>query len=105
MLDWLKKNTGIFLLALILAVSVWVSAVIAADPDETSPFPTPVTIEIVGQDPGLVITNVYTRQIELVLQAPRSVWARLTSTDNSIRAIVDISKLGVGSFQIPIQVQ
>ena len=105
MLDWLGKNLRIFLLALVLAVSVWVSAVIAADPDETRPFPTPVIIEIVGQDPALVITNTYTRQIELVLQAPRSVWSQLTSGKNSVRAIVDISNLGVGSFQVPIQVQ
>ena len=105
MLDWLGKNLRIFLLALVLAVSVWVSAVIAADPDETRPFPTPVIIEIVGQDPALVITNTYTRQIELVLQAPKSVWSQLTSGENSVRAIVDISNLGVGSFQVPIQVQ
>ncbi len=105
MLNWLRKNVGIFILAFVLAVSVWVSAVIAADPDETRPFPTPVPIEIIGQDPGLVITNTYTRQIEVVLQAPQSVWNQLTSGDNSVRAVVDISNLGVGSHQVPIQVQ
>ena len=105
MLNWLRKNTGIFLLAFVLAVSVWVSAVIAADPDETRPFPTPVAIEIIGQDPGLVITNTYTRQIEVVLQAPQSVWSQLTSGDNSVRAVVDISNLSVGKHQVPIQVQ
>jgi len=105
MLDWFRKNLGIFLLAFVLAVSVWVSAVIAADPDETRPFPAPVPIEIIGQDPGLVITNTYTRQIEVVLQAPQSVWGQLTSGDNSVRAVVDISNLSIGSHQVPIQVQ
>jgi len=105
MLNWLRKNVGIFILAFVLAVSVWVSAVIAADPDETRPFPTPVPIEIIGQDPGLVITNTYTRQIEVVLQAPQSVWNQLTSGDNSVRAVVDISNLSVGTHQVPIQVQ
>jgi len=105
MLDWLRKNLGIFILAFVLAVSVWVSAVIAADPDETRPFPTPVPIEIIGQDPGLVITNTYTRQIEVVLQAPQSVWNQLTSGDNSVRAVVDISNLSIGTHQVPIQVQ
>jgi YbbR domain-containing protein len=105
MLDWLRKNIGIFLLAFVLAVAVWVSAVIAADPDETRPFPTPVSIEIIGQNPGLVITNTYTRQIEVVLQAPQSVWTQLTSGSDPVRAIVDISNLGVGSHQVPIQVQ
>jgi len=105
MLDWLKKNTGIFLLAFVLAVSVWVSAVLAADPDETHPFPTPVPIEIIGQDPGLVITNTYTKQIEVVLQAPQSVWTQLTSGGNTVRAVVDISNLSIGTHQVPIQVQ
>ena len=105
MLDWLGKNLRIFLLALVLGGSFWFSAFIPADRDQTRPFPTPVIIEIVGQDPALVITNTYTRQIELVLQAPKSVWSQLTSRENSVRAIVDISNLGVGSFQVPIQVQ
>ena len=105
MLDWLGKNLRIFLLALVRAVCVGFSAFIPPDPFETRPFPTPVIIEIVGQDPALVITNTYTRQIELVLQAPKSVWSQLTSRENSVRAIVDISNLGVGSFQVPIQVQ
>jgi YbbR domain-containing protein len=105
MLDWLGKNLRIFLLAFVLAVAVWVSAVTAADPDDTRPYPTPVPIEIIGQDPGLVITNTYTRQIEVVLQAPQSVWAQLTSGTNSVRAVVDISNLSIGSHQVPIQVQ
>lgn len=105
MLDWLGRNLRIFALAFVLAVAVWVSAVIAADPDESRPFPTPVDIEIIGQDPGLVITNSYTRQIEVVLQAPQSIWGQLTSADNAVRAIVDISSLSVGTHQVAIQVQ
>lgn len=105
MLEWLRKNIGIFFFAFILAVSVWVSAVIAADPDDTRPFPTPIPIEIIGQDPNLVITNTYTKQIEIVLQAPQSVWNQLTSDDNSVRAVVDISNLSAGNHQVPIQVQ
>lgn len=93
------------MLAFFLALAVWVSAVTAADPDETRPYPTPVPIEIVGQDPGLVITNTYTRQIEVVLRAPQSVWRQLTSVKNSVRAVVDISNLSAGSHQVQIQVQ
>ncbi|OGN72196.1 MAG: hypothetical protein A2X25_00590 [Chloroflexi bacterium GWB2_49_20] len=105
MLDWLSRNVRIFILAFFLALAVWVSAVTAADPDETRPYPNPVSIEIVGQDPGLVITNAYTRQIEVVLRAPQSVWRQLTSEKNSVRAVVDISNLSSGSHQVQIQVQ
>jgi YbbR domain-containing protein len=64
-----------------------------------------VPIEIIGQDPGLVITNTYTRQLEVVLQAPQSVWSQLTAENNVVRAVVDISNLSIGTHQVPIQVQ
>jgi YbbR domain-containing protein len=105
MLNWLSKNIQTFLLAFFFALAVWVSAVTAADPDETRTFPTPITIEIVGQDPGLVITNTYTKQIEVELRAPQSVWRQLIAEKNSVRAVVDISNLSVGNHDVQIQVQ
>jgi YbbR domain-containing protein len=105
MLDWLSKNIRTFLLAFFLAVTVWVSAVTSADPDETRTYPAPVSIEIIGQDPGLVITNSYPKQIDLVLRAPKSVWALLASENDPVRAVVDISNLSTGTHQVPIQVQ
>lgn len=105
MLDWLSKNVRTFFLAFFLAVAVWVSAVTSADPDETHSYPTPVTIEIIGQDPGMIITNSFTRQIEVVLRAPKSAWSKLLAETNAVRAVVDISKLSSGSHLVPIQVQ
>jgi YbbR domain-containing protein len=105
MLDWLSKNIRTFLLAFFLSVAVWVSAVTSADPDETRTYPAPVSIEIIGQDPGLVITNSYPKQIDLVLRAPKSVWALLASENDPVRAVVDISNLSTGTHQVPIQVQ
>ena len=105
MLDWLSKNVRTFILAFFLALAVWISAVTSADPDETRTYPTPVSIEIVGQDPGLVITNSYTKQIDVVLRAPKSVWTRLTTGNDTVRAVVDISNLSAGTHQVPIQVQ
>ena len=105
MLDWLSKNVRTFILAFFLALAVWISAVTSADPDETRTYPTPVSIEIVGQDPGLVITNTYTKQIDVVLRAPKSVWTRLTTGNDTVRAVVDISNLSAGTHQVPIQVQ
>jgi YbbR domain-containing protein len=105
MLDWLSRNIRTFALAFFFALAVWVSAVTAADPDETRPFPASIPIEIVGQDSSLVITNVYSRQIDVVLRAPQSVWRQLTAKNNSVRAVVDLSNLGAGDHQVPIQVQ
>ena len=105
MFDWLSKNVRTFLLAFVLAMAVWVSAVTSADPDETHTFPTTVSIEIVGQDPGLVITNSYTKQVDVVLRAPRTVWTQLSAVKDPVRAVVDISNLSAGTHQVPIQIQ
>ncbi|NTU56709.1 MAG: hypothetical protein HGA79_10715, partial [Anaerolineales bacterium] len=42
-------NTRTFLLALVLGISVWVSAVTSADPDEIRIYPNPVPLEIIGK--------------------------------------------------------
>ncbi len=73
-LRWLAKNFGTLLTAFILAVIVWVSAVIASDPNEEHILERPVQIEIIGQDPNLQIMGDGSRDITLVLRAPTSVW-------------------------------
>jgi YbbR domain-containing protein len=105
MLAWIAKNYKTFILAFLLSIAVWVSAVTASDPDETRPFPTPITIEIIGQEPNMLITNDYTEQVEVVLQAPQSVWEQLTASSDTVHAIVDITNLAAGSHQVPIQFQ
>ena len=73
MIRWLGTNVRTFLWSFLLALAVWVAAVSAADPDEVRQYPNPVPIEIVGQDPGVVITGDIPQQVELVMRAPQSV--------------------------------
>ena len=105
MWDWIVKNYRTFLLAFLLAVAVWVSAVTASDPEITQAFPTPITIEIIGQEPNMLITNDYTKTVEMVLQAPKSVWDQLTATSDTVHAIVDITNMAGGKHDVPIQFQ
>ena len=105
MLRWIGKNLRTFLWAFVLAVAVWVSAVTAADPDEARPLASPAPIEIVGQDPGLVITGAYPQQAEVTLRAPRSVWEKLASEENAVRAILDLSGLSAGQHTVTVQIQ
>jgi YbbR domain-containing protein len=104
-LRWLAKNIGALLTAIILAVIVWVSAVIASDPNEEQILNRPVAIEIIGQDPSLQIMGSVTRNVTLVLRAPASVWNTLNNDPQSVRAWVDLSNLGPGSHDVPVQVQ
>ena len=101
----LATNIRTFLLALVLGIAVWVSAVSAADPDEVSAFPQSVPIEIIGQDASLIIINQLPSNVDVRIRAPRSVWETLNTEDNAVRAILDLSGLGAGEHTVPIQVQ
>ena len=94
-----------FLLAFILALAVWAIAVTASDPTQERIYPRPVEIEIIGQSPGLMLTSDVHDQITLDLSAPQSIWDRLLNDNIPVRAIVDLSGLGAGSHDLPIQIQ
>jgi len=98
------KNIRTFLLALVLGVSVWVSAVSAADPNEVRIYPMPIPIEVVGQDPALVLTSEIPPTMELSLRAPRSVWEMLTAREDAVRATLDLTGLSSGEHLVDIQV-
>lgn len=105
MIRWLGANLRTFLWAFLMAAAVWVAAVTAADPDQVQPYPNPIPLEIIGQDPGLVLTGEYPRQVSLTLRAPRSVWEQLTREENEPRAILDLAGLSAGQHTLDIQVQ
>ncbi|HSR06485.1 MAG TPA: hypothetical protein VLM42_04995, partial [Bryobacteraceae bacterium] len=100
----LAKNIRTFLLALVLGVSVWVSAVSSADPNEVRTFPRAIPIEVVGQDPALVRTSQVPPTMEISLRAPRSVWELLTAREDAVHAVLDLSGLSAGEHTVDIQV-
>ncbi len=105
MLRWLGKNIGSFLLALILAIIVWVAAVNASDPNEELIYPSPIPVETVGQATALLITNDYDDEIKLTLRAPHSVWEKILADKESIRAVLDLSGLEAGEYSLEPQIQ
>jgi len=104
-LRWLGKHIGTLLIAFILAVIVWVSAVIASDPNEEHILARSVPIEIIGQDPGLQIMSEIPQNVTLVLRAPNSVWTQLNNNQEAVSAWVDLSNLGPGVHDVAVQVQ
>lgn len=105
MLRWLGANFRTFLVALSLAIVVWISAVNSSDPDVTQLYPRPIPLEIVGQDPGLVQAGEIPEEVQLTLRAPESVWEALAGDPGAIRAILDLSGLSAGSHTVQVQVQ
>ncbi|MBN2147400.1 MAG: hypothetical protein JW726_08425 [Anaerolineales bacterium] len=102
---WLVSNISALLLAFILAVIVWVSAVLSADPNLEHPLDRNVPIELIGQDPGLQLMGNPSLNAALVLKAPSSVWNQLESDQSSVRAWVDLTGLGAGEHTVEVQVQ
>ena len=99
------KSIPTLFLALVLASVVWVAAVVQADPSEEKVYPNTVKIETIGQDPNLVITNQISDEISISLNAPQSIWQKLIREDNSVRAVVDLSGLGAGTYDVPVQIK
>jgi len=100
----LARNIRTFLLALVLGVSVWVSAVSTADPNEVRAYPNPIPLEVFGQDPSLVRTSDLPETVEVSLRAPRSVWELLTASEDNVRAVLDLSGMSAGEHTKEIQI-
>ncbi len=108
MLEFLRRLMRLLptlVTAFVLALAVWISAVTSRDPLEERPYPIPLPIELVGQDPGLVITTALPTSVNVVLSAPQTIWTLITTEPGAVRAFVDLSGLEAGTHSIPVQVQ
>ena len=101
---WVGKNLSTLLLAFILALVVWVSAVTAVDPNQERTYQ--VQIEIKGQDAGIDVIGELPDQMLITLYAPRSILDQLTREGGSLRAWIDLSGLEpAGAIIVPVQYQ
>jgi len=100
----LAKNIRTFFLALVLGISVWVSAVSAADPNEIHAYPNPIPLQVIGQDPSLVVTSELPKTVEVSLRAPHSVWEFLTAQEDSVKASLDLTGLSAGEHTVVVQI-
>ena len=101
---WFASNIRTFLLALVLAVAVWISAVTSADPDEVRTLNS-IPLEIIGQDSSLIMTSEIPSSVEVTLRAPRSIWEQLTAQENSVQATLDLSGLSTGEHTLDIEIR
>jgi YbbR domain-containing protein len=97
------RHLPTLLLALILSITVWISAATAADPVIQRWFG-PVPIEMIGQDPGLLLVSDPPAQVRVALVGLESVLDRLAVGQMPARAIVDLSGLDAGTHVVPVQV-
>ncbi|RJP55851.1 MAG: hypothetical protein C4557_00690 [Anaerolineaceae bacterium] len=105
MFRWIANNYRTFLWAFALASAVWISAVTAADPDETRTLPSPVPVQVVGQSSNLVLSSNIPGEVEVSLRAPRSVWNLIEADPQLVRVILDLSGLSSGDHTQDLQIQ
>ncbi len=101
----LWTNLGTLLLAFAIAFAIWISAVVAADPNEERDFPTALELQVRGQDPGLILIGSLPERVLLRLSAPVSLWDRLTSGAETVQVFLDLTDLDPGEHTIPVQVE
>ena len=100
-----SKTIPLLITSFVLAVAVWIMAVTSSDPSVEKAYPNTIPVEVIGQRSDLVITTDLPDKISLTLRAPTSIWDNLIAQKVPVRAIMDLSGLGVGTHVIPIQVQ
>ncbi len=98
------KNLPTILTALVLAIAVWVFAVIEADPTESRIYPQLLEMDIIGLDPDLIIVNDISRQISVTIRAPSTILDQLESESSLINVTLDLSGLESGVHTLTPQV-
>jgi YbbR domain-containing protein len=101
MLRWLAGNLWNILLAIILAVVVWVVAVNEANPNREDVFQK-VPVAFVNQPPDTVVYDASASTVDVTLSAPEATWTGLSS--RVISATVDLSTPGQDLYPVNIRV-
>jgi len=88
--NWIINNIGLLVLAIILALVIWITAQYTNDPNEERTT-RPLDLEITGLDPDFIITNDYPQDIRITLRAPSSIWEQLEENPKLIQPYLDLS--------------
>ena len=99
-LSWLLSNWLSILLALLLALTVWIVASLEENPFVEDDLPAPLEITVVGLEPGLIITNDYSKTTNVRVRTQQETWRSLSPED--IEVIADLSGLGAGTHQVEL---
>ncbi len=101
-LRWFGEHLGTFLLAFILAMAVWVTAVVAADPNEERTMRA-IPLDVIGQPFELVLVNDIPDLARLTLRAPKSIWVELGDHPDLAQAWIDLTGLGAGEHTLEVK--
>ncbi|MFQ6058099.1 MAG: YbbR-like domain-containing protein [Anaerolineae bacterium] len=104
MLRSILDNLGSALLALALAIMVWVVAVNEVNPPREGHFPDGgLPIEVVNTPEGLVLFDPVNERVTVTIRGPQSSWENLRPTN--FRAYVDLAGLPPGLHDVEVQIK
>ena len=99
------RNIPLLLLSLVIAAGIWAYATISGDPAEESRFTQGVSVEVVGLPDDYIVTNNLPLTININLLAPNSVWRRMSLERTQAKAVIDVTGLEPGTYELPIDIQ
>ncbi|MBX3045966.1 MAG: hypothetical protein KF698_03115 [Anaerolineales bacterium] len=105
LLQRLWSNIGTLTLAFLLAFAVWMSAVVAADPNEVRDYPAPLALEVRGLDPSLLLIGNPPAEVTVRLGAPSSLWQQLTAQPRPVSAYIDLTGLTEGEHTVDVEIE
>jgi YbbR domain-containing protein len=103
---FLWQNRDTLLLAILLSIAVWVSAVYADDPNNEGPIEGGVELRLIGLPDSIVVLNEteLDETVAISIRAPESVWQAIGENPDLIRATVDLSGLAAGEYTLPVEI-
>ena len=96
------ENLGLAGLALILSFLVWIGATFEENPPTTRRFASPIPIEVINRPQGWIVRNQSAEQVRVEVRGREDALTRLTV--NSFRAVANLSGLGDGLHEVPVEV-
>lgn len=93
-LKWLESNVASIVLAVLLALAIWIIATQQENPVEETDFESEIPIQYVGLADGLIVTNEPSEMATVSLRVQQNTLSDLSQSD--FQVTVDLSGLGAG---------
>ncbi|MBC7316399.1 MAG: hypothetical protein H5T70_08280 [Chloroflexi bacterium] len=95
-------NIGTAVLAVVLALIIWINAIYQTDRPREDFFPEPLPVQVLNAPAGFVATNNPPQTVRVRLRTFSSTWATLTAADFDVTT--DWSDLTEGLHSVPVKV-
>ena len=100
-LRWFWENKGSLLLSFVLAVTVWVAAVVAIDPILEKVMEQAVPIQYSSPNEGLQLVGNPPTEVRVTIKAPESVWQEISLETITIE--IDLAGLEAGIHKLDLE--